>query len=269
MRSSTNKNILKSVSVKVMDPKFLESLPVSFSEHPKKENQSYLKTLLDSKEKETQVLREAEAKGRILLEEAQKKAEDIIKAAQNEREAIRKRITEELEKEIRDRILPEAKAKGYEQGLKEAEKEALEIQLQAKQYLDYAQNALAFELKRVDKELLDLSIKISEKIIGTSIEVNPRLLLNIIRKLVITAGKKENLKICVSEADFVWLQEIPNKIKPAYPMVVDPRLSPGNAYLDSEGGVFSGQIDSQLDKIREALLKGLEDDKLAATGSNN
>lgn len=269
MRLFTNKNVVKSVSVKVLDPKFLESLPVSSSEFSPKTNQPHLKTLLKGKHKETEILREAEVKGQILVQEAQKRAADIIKTAQDEREEIKKRIAQELEKELRDRIVPEAKAKGYEEGLKEARKEALEIQLQAKQYLDYAQNALAFELKRVDKEIIGLSIKISERIIGASLEADPRILLNIIHKLVITAGRKDNFRIYVSQEDSVWLQELPHKIKPAYPIVVDPNLSPGNTYLESEEGFFMGQIDSQLDKIREALFKGLEDEKLAATGSDN
>jgi flagellar assembly protein FliH len=224
---------------------------------------------VSNKEQEVNILRNAKRKAQILMQEAQKKAEDILKSAQDEREGIRKKIEQEIAEELRTKIIPEAKARAYEEGLAKAEEEALKIQLQAKQYLDYAQNALAFELKRVDKELLNLSIKLSEKIIGVSLALEPRKLLPIIQKLTMAAGKKDKLKLYVSEEDFVWLKELPEKIKPAYPIAVDSHLSQGDTYLESREGFFEGQISSQLDIISETLFRVLEDDQLAATGSDN
>jgi flagellar assembly protein FliH len=269
MKSFTKKHILKSVSVKMHTPKFLDPVSYHSSELSQDISHPHLKIMVSNKQREAQIFKEAEIKGQTLIQEAQKKAAEIIKAAEAEREIIRKRLEQELEQELRAKITAEAKTKGYEEGMEKAKKTALEMQKQAKKYLDFAQSAFFRELKRTEKELIDLSIKISEKIIGVSLDLDPGILLSIIQKLIIAADKVEKFKIYVSPEDYKWLQELPEEIKPNYPIGIDSGLENGNTYLESKEGFFIGQINSQLDTIREALLKELEDGQLAAAGSNS
>lgn len=204
------------------------------------------------------LLLKAKEEAEHLITEAKKEANLILQTAQAERDTLKEAMTES----IREEVISSAQAEGYEKGLHNAEKEADKIRKQAKNYLQLAQSALMDEFQRVDKELLGLSLKISERITHASLSVEPSRLLNTIRNLTLMPREKTNIKIHISNGDWEWFKKLPEEDKPPYSIIVDESLGIGDSFLECEEGVFDGRIDSQLDKIEQFLLEELKNGRL-------
>ncbi len=204
------------------------------------------------------LLLKAKEEAEHLIAEAKKEAELILQTAQAERDTLKEAMAES----IREEVIPSAQAEGYEKGLKNAEKEAEKISKQAKNYLQLAQSALMDEFQRVDKELLSLSVKISERITHATLSVEPSRLLNTIRNLTLMPREKTNIKIHISNGDWEWFKKLPEEDKPPYTIIVDESLGTGDSFLECEEGIFDGRIDSQLDKIEQFLLEELKNGRL-------
>lgn len=204
------------------------------------------------------LLLKAKEEAEHLITEAKKEANLILQTAQAERDSLKEAMTES----IREEVISSAQAEGYEKGLHNAEKEADKIRKQAKNYLQLAQSALMDEFQRVDKELLGLSLKISERITHASLSVEPSRLLNTIRNLTLMPREKTNIKIHISNGDWEWFKILPEEDKPPYTIIVDESLGIGDSFLECEEGVFDGRIDSQLDKIEQFLLEELKNGRL-------
>ncbi len=288
MRSFINSTVIKNTTVEIVSPKLVESSDsqryvhrqsvikgTAVVEHfamsdytqtmsfynpissPVEPNYKNVVSLVEQEEVSTLLL-QAKNEAEHLIAEARREAELILNAAYTERDTLKETLAES----IREEVIPLAEAEGYEKGLKKADKEAETIRKQAKNYLQLAQSALMDEFQRVDKELLALSLKISERIIHSTIETEPLKLLNVIRNLTLMPREKTNMKIHISNKDWEWIKKLPEEDKPPYTIVIDESLGAGDTFLECEEGIFDGRIDSQMDKLEQYLLEELKNGRL-------
>lgn len=255
MRLSTKSSILKNTVVELVSPRRLE-VPDLSSELPIfSEKEGTVKNLdQEFLQEQDRKLKEAEIKAAQIIENAELKAQEIIQNAQKESQAKREQYLEML----REEILASSQAEGYAKGLEKANQEADKIRKQAKAYLQLAETALTDKFHKVDKELVELALKISEKVLRVSLDIEPAKLLSIIREICLIPQEKEELKIYLSSQDWEWFKDLPEKDKPPYPVVVDESLKTGAVYITSTEGVLEAGIDSQLEKIGDYLREELK-----------
>lgn len=289
MKSFISSSVIKSTTVEIISPKLVHSIErniqkqtvlkgLAVSENsvmPKSEHdlpnyrsmslqlETDYKSPVNSVEQEeiSVLLLQAKKEAEHLVAEAQKEAKLILQAARDETDMLR----DDLEASIREEVMSLAYAEGYQKGIKEAEEEAVKITKQAKNYLQLAQTALMDEFHRVDKELLSLCMKISERIIHSTLSLEPCRLLHIIRNLTLMPREKKNLKIHISKEDGEWFKKIAEEDKPPYPVIIDESLRAGDSFLECQEGIFDGRIDSQLDKVQQFLLEELGNGELDGT----
>lgn len=278
MKSFISSTVIKNTTVEIVSPKLVESPDSQRHVHRQsvikgtavveqfamsnyaqmvESNYKNVVSLVDQEEVSTLLL-QAKKEAEHLIAEARREAEIILQTAQAERDTLKDTLVES----IREEVIPLAQTEGYEKGVKKAEKEAENIRKQAKNYLQLAQSALMDEFQRVDKELLGLSLKISERIIHSTLSAEPSRLLNIIRSLTLMPREKTNMKIHISNGDWEWFKKLPEEDKPPYLIVIDESLGTGDTFLECEEGIFDGRIDSQMDKIEQYLLEELKDGRL-------
>jgi len=279
MKLSTRSSILKSTSVEILSPRIVEcpdlekefkklsmphGVPADFSVFADQSESLLVKeqvleyTLAKGQEEALALITQSKLEAENIIAEARQKAQQILSQAQQESEAIRQSV----EQAVRDEVLPLAQAEGYEKGLLEAAGEADRIRKQAKAYLELAQRILMDEFHRADRELVNLCLRICERIVHSTLSLQPDKLLSIIRNLTLLPREKEGLKIHLAAKDWEWYKKLPAEDKPAYSVIVDETLRPGDAYLECAEGVFDARINSQLDKMEQFLLEELDHGRL-------
>ena len=269
MRLSTRNNIIKSTVVEIAGPCLLKDIREKDDRMAKnhegsgKEVVPAQKTVQENREAEK--IAKATALAEQIIAEAKRQAERILLEAQNENEARRQEFLAQLKKEI----MTEAHAEGYNQGLEEAKLETDKILKQAKAYLEMARSVFRDELKKAEKDLLVLCLKICEQILHTSLNISPEKLLPLIRKLALMPQDKEEIKIHISAQDWEWFKTIPDEDKPPYTVIVDESLKMGDVFLECEEGVFDASLKSQLEKIGDYLMEELQHARLDSSGPQN
>lgn len=295
MRSSINGSVIKSTTIELISPKLVDSPAferfnqrqsvikgasivynlalTDYEQNLPDYNPASLEIQVDYQNlspliREEEVLKlilQARKEAEMIIDDARKEAELILKEAYAERETLR----QNMEEAIREEVIPQAQTEGYQKGIRDAEEEAEKTRKQAKKYLLIAQTALMEEFKRVDKELVDLCIKITERIIHSSLYVEPTGLLNIIRTLTLMPREKQNLKIHISNEDWEWFKRLSDEDKPPYAVIVNESLKSGDAFLECEEGIFDARIDSQLAKMEQFLLEELANGRLDGSGQED
>ncbi len=282
MKLFTKSSILKSTTVEIVSPRIVEcpnlerglnkqampqGVPVDFPDfsvtgesviHDLAEDYQPTSSVEIKNEEITTMIAEARAQADQIIAEANRQAQEIIANAHLEAETIQNRI----EQKVRDEVTPLAQAAGFETGLKEAAEESQRLRLQAKAYLELAQRVLMDEYNQADRDIMKVCLQISEKIIHTSLNLEPEKLLSIVRSLTVLPLEKEGMKIHLSVKDWEWYRNLPAEDKPPYPVVIDETLRAGDAFLECAEGIFDARISSQLQKIEQYLAEELDHGRL-------
>lgn len=271
MKLFTRSPILKNSTVEITSPRFLEcSIP---KRDYKKQNilcevpVAEFPFLIASEEspQEQETITKAKTEAENILAEARKKAEELLKSAQEQSAELRRKLEDELRKEI----IPLAQAEGRQKGLEAAELEAESIKKQAKNYLELARKVFQDELDKADQELVGFCLQICERIIHSSLSIEPTKLLNVIRNLAVMPWEKEGIKIHLSPKDWEWYKALPAEDKPPYPVIIDESLQVGDSFLECAEGVFDARIDSQLETLKLYLFEELDHGRLEGIGKEN
>lgn len=190
----------------------------------------------------------------------------VIKRAVVEAEAEARRILSDAERraaELREssaeaaRDLREA---AYLEGREEALQEFNQLLLDARERRDTA-------LADVERDVLRLSVKLAEKIIGREIQLDPATIADIVSAALRNARQNEMLTVRVNPSDLPHVQEFRQRLDPTgrarfLDLVADPRVRPAGCVIESESGRVDAQLDTQLRVLERALLaRAVADDR--------
>lgn len=201
-----------------------------------------------------QLIIEAETQAQAILAQAQAEAEQIRTSVQNEVAEFRKKIREEAE--------AKGQAEGYEKGFRQGQAEGwaqakpeIEEKLQeATRLLQLVQRAAKEEWSKVDGDLLQLAVKIAERVVRASLAVTPDLLLHQIKALTLFPQSREGWTLHVSPDDFIWLTQMESQDRLQVNFVSDDTLHQGDSFLECSEGIFDARLEVQLTHL-EYLLK--------------
>lgn len=216
----------------------------------------------ETKEKAAAILAEAEEKAAKILAEAETAAEEIRTQTKAESARLRKEVAEK----VRAEVYPKAQAEGYQAGRTAGEEDGKRAFQAAEQLLQLAKRALQEEYAKVENDLLRLAIKIAERLVRSSLAIEPERLACIIQALTLLPQDSSGWKLHVSADDALWLEK--NQPPCPCPWVIDESLSAGNCFLECQEGIFDARFEAQLDKLEHILQEELQHGCVEAIGKD-
>ena len=174
----------------------------------------------------------AEETARKIIREANEKADNHVADALTEAEEIRR--------------------EAYESGRETAAQELLENILAAKE-----QRAQA--LHAVEQDVLKLSVKIAEKIIGREIETDESARGEIVLTALRQARQQELMTVRVNAADLPLIEKMRERIDAFgrarfLDFVADQTIKAGGCLIESASGTIDARLETQLRVFEKALL---------------
>ncbi len=175
--------------------------------------------------------------------EAQAEAERIVAEAEAYAASVREAM-QALERETREAA--------YREGHEAALLELNQVLLETAERRDAA-------LVEAEHDLLRLSIKLAEKIIGRELELDNTTVVEIISTALRTARQNELLTIRIHPSDLPLIQAQRERLDPAgrarfLDILADPHVHRGGCIIESESGTVDAQLDTQLRVLERALL---------------
>lgn len=176
----------------------------------------------------------ASAKARELLQKAQQEAESIIRKA--EEAAAKERQT--------------AYDAGYQEGLAQTTELLVKARLEQDQFI-----------KNANRDLMDLAIRIAEKIIGKQLEMDPETIIHIVKQAMQTVRQTKQLTVRVHPEDAKILRANEEELQEALgrqrilDVVEDKKVQHGGCIIESEIGTVEAQLHTQLERLKKILLQ--------------
>ncbi|HEX8474470.1 MAG TPA: FliH/SctL family protein [Pyrinomonadaceae bacterium] len=196
------------------------------------------------------------------LKERAKSPNGVMKRAVVDARSEARRILSEAEHaatEIRARAeqtAAELREAAYQEGLEAALLELNEHLLEARERRDTA-------LKEVEQDVLRLSVKLAEKIVGRELEQNEATLADIVATAMRHVRQHETLVVRVNPSDLPNVLAHRERLDPTgrarfLDVVADPRVAQGGCIIESESGTINAQLETQLRVLERALLARAE-----------
>ncbi len=183
------------------------------------------------------VVRAEEAEARTtaqdIIAKAHKEASEIIAAAARKKEEIFKKAQQDAKAEVVAR----------------ATEELARAKMQAGQIVAAA-----------EKDILELALKVSQKIIGRDLERDPKVVVDICAAAIEHARTAKALVLRVNPKDGATLRESKPKLMEAIGRTVDlaikddADIQPGGCIIQTEFGTIDAQIATQYDMLRNLLF---------------
>lgn len=183
------------------------------------------------------VLRGDEAEARTtaqgIVQKAQQEAQAIIAAAARKKDEIFKKATEDAKAEVVAR----------------ASEELAKAKLQAGQILAGS-----------ERDIVELALKVSAKIIGKDLERDPKVVVEICATAIENARTAKALTLLVNPKDGATLRESRPKLMEAVGRAVDiaikddPDIQPGGCIIKTEFGTVDAQLATQYNVLKNLLL---------------
>ena len=190
-------------------------------------------------------------------------------------EEILKKCMEEAQKKADEHYKSEM-IRAYEEGISKAREEAATIIENAKLEREKLLEDIVMlkeelegnykeEIRNAEKDLLDLSLDIVEKIINYEVDRSDEYVLGIVKDSLDRVMNKNDVILKLSTADYYTV--LSNKkylmanVKGfgEIEIVQDESLDPGTCLVDTPLGVIDGSIQVRMDNIQKEIMKMLEE----------
>jgi type III secretion protein L len=176
---------------------------------------------------------EASQEAKRILEEARRAAAAIIDEAHQQKE----------------KLLAEYRQLGREEGLAQMSSEIARAKLQAGEIL-----------KRTENDLLALSLRIAEKIVGHDLERQPDVIIDICANAIDSVRNAKQLTLRINPKDGGILRSKTPKLMELVGRSVDIAIrddadvEPGGCIIQTEFGTVDAQLKTQLEMLRNVLI---------------
>lgn len=218
----------------------------------------------------TKTQAEAKAQAQDIIAKAQAEAGQIRARAEVEAAELKRQISAEVSAKAQtegyEKGFTQGKSEGYAEGKAQGEHEAAEKVQQIQVLQECVKNAAQEEFKKVDQDLLHLSVKIAERVVRASLDVDPELLIHQIKALTLFPQEREGWRLHVSAEDFIWLQQSNTETMLNLTYVLDDTLHPGDSFLECSEGIFDSRLDLQLSHLELLLREELKHEGLEQAG---
>ncbi|WP_409305422.1 flagellar assembly protein FliH [Peribacillus sp. SCS-155] len=206
------------------------------------------------------ILEEASAKAQEILAQAREQAEQILSNIAMEKQHWEESGRQEMYEQAREQGFAEGWNTGSQKGYDEMTahiSEAREIVGAAK--ADYQKY-----IEVSEKTILELGIKVSQRILGKQLEVSEEAFLSLVRQAIREARDHREIQLHISPVHYRFILAQKEELLSVFPkdtdfyIYPDADLSEGSCIIESSHGRIDASVDSQLDHIKQKLLELLE-----------
>lgn len=242
--------IIKSVSLQddpvIISSKFCATVLSTPVEEPEADP---LKTEIDSR------IEAAETEANRIVAQAEAKASDCIEKANQQVATILQQAKED------------GRQSGYEEGLEQGKKAALEQMQQnlndavmrAEHTLHLSQQEAQAMLASAERQIIDIAMSVARKILAREIEENPMVVLPIIKTALEKVRDQEQIVIRVNHEDFDMAlqakQDLQKMIgrEQALTITADHAVDIGGCMIETPNGTVDARLDTQFEAVQQAL----------------
>lgn len=192
------------------------------------------------------------------------KEEEIIKAAKEKSKSIINAGKKEA-----DRIYEEQKKVGFDEGYKEGKKAAFEkiskekdnILKEANSIKEHAQEKYKEILTKSEKDILDMIMDISNKLIYDNLNNDKGKILKIVKETIEESTHKKTIDLYVSSADFNTVTNKREKLLyeldgvETLEIYHDEKLSIGSCRVETICGVIESNLEDRIEGLKKAFYE--------------
>lgn len=200
----------------------------------------------------------------MLTEELSDMRRQKIREMDHELERLRFQKQNQMEREIQS-----AREEGFQDGFNEGKEEGLASLRDAITTYLNTSNAMSQEkvkvMKQVEKDVIELSVQIAEKIIGKELSMNPETIVDIVNDGIRKVTDKDTVTIKVSPDDFDYVvskKELFQQQMPDIKNIVilrDPRMVAGGCKIETSLGYIDSSVSTKLSAIKQAFFDTYRD----------
>jgi len=187
---------------------------------------------------------EASQVAKDLLSRAQAQANEIVEQARNEAGEILAKAQEKQEQ-----LHHESQENGHQEGL-----------AKAAEYVARAEDYYRRSVERSKDELKILAVKISEKIIGRALELDPAVIRDIVSQAIRTLRQHKSLTVRCCQEDYDALKQNEGEFlnlmsrDGTIHFNVDSSIPRGGCIVESEAGIVDARLETQLKTLQKVLF---------------
>ncbi len=176
--------------------------------------------------------------------EARSKAQEIIQQAQYEADKIRSQA-----EEYRQRGYEEGYHQGYEEGKAHLTETILGLNRENEE-----------RFKQLEPQLVQLAVRIAEKLIGEQLTLTPETITNIVRNALGAVRHQQEIYMRVNPDDYEMIINEKPRLLDALSRArdidirADPTIERGGCLIESEIGTIEATLSQQLKTIEKILL---------------
>ena len=153
-------------------------------------------------------------------------------------------------------IKEQASKEGFERGLEEAHAAVNDLKDSLEEYFEYKEKIF----QKVSEDILDISLKVAEKIIKKEVQTDKSVLDAIVHDALKSLAKDENKIILkVNPTDVEYTKEIVPKLLSSGQFEAkifvtgNKEVEEGSAVIETSNGIIDANISTQLELIKEAF----------------
>lgn len=182
--------------------------------------------------------------------DANQEAREILEEAKNYAENLRFEVEAEAE---------EIRVNAYQNGKEAALSETLNLLLESREIREKT-------FVETEQDILRLSVKLAEKIIGQEIKTDKKVIAEIVSNALRNTKRQDKITVRVSPNDFSTVQEhfavLSQSSRSSFVDIVpDPKVASGGCIIESEVGTVDARLETQLRALEKALLGQTERDE--------
>jgi flagellar assembly protein FliH len=205
-----------------------------------------------------------------VLASAKKEAERLVEEASIQAHSIHEQVIYEKEtwEQEKKAIAEDSKREGYSEGLAEGKnqgyKECQEMLSFAKEVVDSAKEDYQKHIASAEKTILNLGMKVAERIIGQKLIENESVFLSIVKRALKEAREYNEVQLHLNPIHYGFILSQKEDLLTVFPKEVDIYIYPNedisnqSCIIESANGRIDASIDSQLEEIKRKLMELLE-----------
>lgn len=198
-----------------------------------------------------------------LLKMAEQEAQNIINDAYSQADQIINQAVREADNEIQ-RLKNDAKQNGYDTGYSKAMSEVDVLKTKVKKELESAQIEKKETLEAIEPKVIRLLLQISKSIFGKIIEINPQIIILLIKKGLSEANTMGKMSVHVSKLDYenalAGKHELDEMVggNAEIEIIKDLTLEQGDCIIETPFGNVDSSFSQQFESIKNEILYILE-----------
>ncbi len=203
----------------------------------------------------------------FIIQSAKNEAEQIINNAMEESSIIQKQIQVEKHnwQQEREHLIEQARQEGYAEGLELGRQEALRqyqsIVEESNKVIDLAKREYDEKVQSADNAILELSVKIAEKIIASTLSESPEHFLPLVKKGLNEVKEYEHIKIHVHPHFYEFVLHQKEELRALltndtdFNIYANAELNEHDCIIESAYGRIDISIDTQLEQLKKQLIE--------------